>query len=98
MESSTLRACAAIVLATLLPTFAVADDAQVAKLQQSFGDTLITVRIADFPETHDITIAAYQVLLDQGIPTTLVDMPPQEQDELRALMNDSTGWSVGVFR
>ncbi len=98
MEFSTLRICALIVLAACVPAAVLANDPPVTKLQQSFSDQIVTVRIGEMTETRDITIAAYQVLMNQGVPTTLVDMPPAQQDELRQLMIQSTGWSVGVFR
>ncbi len=98
MDFSTLRMTLAIAIATLLPGTALSDDADVGKLQQSFGQELITVRIGDFAETHDITLAAYQTLVNQGIPTTLVNMPVAEQKQLRALVPGQSGWNVGVFR
>ncbi len=98
MEFSTLRTVIAIVATCVTPAMALAFDPGAAKLQQSFADQMVTVRIGRATETHNITIATYQTLLNQGVPATLVDMPLEEQDQLHQLMLKSAGWSVGVFR
>ena len=88
--------CICLALAAAGPLWA--ETADVTKLQQNFSDRMIQVRIGDVAEVQTISIAAYQVLLKQGVPTTLVNMPADEQDSLRAYMLQTAGWSVGVFR
>lgn len=93
MELPTLRVMAALALIGLMPMQAAADTSQVTRNEQ-----MISVRIGSETKVHTITLAAYRLLVNQGIPTTLIAMPKPRQRASGELMIKSAGWSVGVFR
>lgn len=111
MPTQLIRAFSAMVFACMVSlTSAHAQNADVTRSQSA----LVTIQIGDLDEVHTVPLIAYQALLRQGVPTTLISGPTRpaiRQNNRHVLLSTPapsapqgadpltvTSWTVGVFR